>query len=288
MKKLLLIVLTLTIFEAKAQTNVYYPFPDSNTVWSVNASKYFIKGDTVYNSLLYKKFFGTNDTTLSSSLQYCGMIRQDVANKKVFGVPAYQTTEGTIYDFNLNINDTATLTKIDGNCYGFKTSFKVLGKDSILIDGNYRQTLIVQNIYTTYPDTLIQGIGSYAGPFSPGENYQCGADFCQPILLCMKKNGILVYQNPYKNTCYIDCSGIGIEQINIKHQISIYPNPASTVLQITYSNERLIEVSVVDVLGKEVLQSKQTTLDVSNLNSGVYFMHVKTNAGNYTIKFIKQ
>ena len=62
--------------------------------------------------------------------------------------------------------------------------------------------------------------------------------------------------------------------------LKVYPNPANTNLFITSDNNEVKEVTVVDVLGKVVLNTKVTNapINVSALTSGVYMVKV-TEAG---------
>jgi Secretion system C-terminal sorting domain len=62
--------------------------------------------------------------------------------------------------------------------------------------------------------------------------------------------------------------------------LKIYPNPANTNLFITSDNNEVKEVTVVNVLGKVVLNTKVTNspINVSSLTSGVYMVKV-TEAG---------
>ncbi|WP_299122763.1 T9SS type A sorting domain-containing protein [uncultured Winogradskyella sp.] len=69
--------------------------------------------------------------------------------------------------------------------------------------------------------------------------------------------------------------------------ISIYPNPAKDVLNISGYSDTSIEISIVDLLGKKVLEKTLYTneaLDVSQLSNGIYT--IKINNG-FTYKFIK-
>jgi hypothetical protein len=71
----------------------------------------------------------------------------------------------------------------------------------------------------------------------------------------------------------------------------IYPNPATTVLNIASDN--VIETaSVYNVLGQKVIDRKvnaaQGTLDVSGLNSGVYIINTSANGQVTSARFVKQ
>ena len=79
----------------------------------------------------------------------------------------------------------------------------------------------------------------------------------------------------------------GIQQV-FGNQVMIYPNPASTSLQITSTNMELTQLQISDVLGNELMQitmqQGKASIDVSMLTSGVYFVRI----GSSTQKFVKQ
>ncbi|MEW5676785.1 T9SS type A sorting domain-containing protein [Flavobacterium enshiense] len=74
---------------------------------------------------------------------------------------------------------------------------------------------------------------------------------------------------------------------------TVYPNPTKGVLSIASKNAAPIEsVTLHDVLGKTVMKQNfattQTTLDVSHLTSGIYFLSVEANNQKNTVKIVKQ
>jgi hypothetical protein len=72
-------------------------------------------------------------------------------------------------------------------------------------------------------------------------------------------------------------------------QVTVYPNPAQNSLQVTLAgNNKILEINLFDLLGKEVLTPKEKVIDVSNFKNGIYFMQVKTSDKIYTTKFIKE
>jgi len=74
-----------------------------------------------------------------------------------------------------------------------------------------------------------------------------------------------------------------------KNNFSIYPNPVNNVLNISVKNEMTINsLSITDLNGRVVsTSSSSTSIDVSNLSSGVYFVSIETNEGKGTSKFVK-
>lgn len=82
------------------------------------------------------------------------------------------------------------------------------------------------------------------------------------------------------------------EFVKIDDAISIYPNPANHTLN--YNTKDLVEVSdiaIFDVTGKTINCSfslNEKSIDVSNLQSGVYFVKFASQDKTVTKKFIKQ
>lgn len=89
-------------------------------------------------------------------------------------------------------------------------------------------------------------------------------------------------QEKYSNTCLI-------AQAN-SQSISLFPNPASNVLNIELENSEPAELHIYDYLGREVLVSQLigNSLDISNLKSGYYILRLHSNSGMLTSTFVKE
>jgi len=74
---------------------------------------------------------------------------------------------------------------------------------------------------------------------------------------------------------------------NQKNDFSVYPNPTSDYLNIQ-SEEEILEVTIFNLQGKQILKSNIERVDVSNLTSGIYLIEIKTNSGKAFRKFIKK
>ena len=80
---------------------------------------------------------------------------------------------------------------------------------------------------------------------------------------------------------------LGVEEILITENISYFPNPTNSVLFIE-ANETPVAVSIYNVLGKEVLSTKNSKeINVSALPSGVYIIRISGGVGQTNKKFIK-
>ena len=72
-------------------------------------------------------------------------------------------------------------------------------------------------------------------------------------------------------------------------EFSIFPNPTNTgEVTISSLNSTPIEVSVFDILGKQVKNEtiSNNRLDVSNLKSGIYLLRLTQDGANSTKKLV--
>ncbi|GHT71000.1 hypothetical protein AGMMS50239_39920 [Bacteroidia bacterium] len=69
--------------------------------------------------------------------------------------------------------------------------------------------------------------------------------------------------------------------------VSIYPNPTKGELRIENGELRIQQVSFFDITGIHLFSTQQTTLDVSHLPAGIYFVQIKTEKGMVAKKIVK-
>lgn len=70
--------------------------------------------------------------------------------------------------------------------------------------------------------------------------------------------------------------------------VRMYPNPANGVVKFTTISKDALEVSIYDLLGKEVmpLQNVQTELNISSLTTGMYFIKMSQAGSSVTKKLL--
>lgn len=81
----------------------------------------------------------------------------------------------------------------------------------------------------------------------------------------------------------------GVEPVNANDQISIYPNPAADVIYVNGS-DKYLRLVVTDYSGKPLISvAHQSSVDISRLSSGFYFLRVTDEKTGRTSlhKFIK-
>jgi Secretion system C-terminal sorting domain len=74
-----------------------------------------------------------------------------------------------------------------------------------------------------------------------------------------------------------------------KSRFSIFPNPASTEINISTQAGASFSTEIINVLGAVVLKNQnETRLDISGLQKGIYFLRMKIGTEIYVQKFVKQ
>jgi hypothetical protein len=77
-------------------------------------------------------------------------------------------------------------------------------------------------------------------------------------------------------------------------ELIVYPNPAHNYISILTPNYTLTSVTIVNLLGKQVLQknigSSSTKINIANISAGTYIItgFVKENNTSFSMKFVKQ
>ena len=84
---------------------------------------------------------------------------------------------------------------------------------------------------------------------------------------------------------------LSVEEFEEKNQLTYYPNPVENVLTLN-SLSNIQNVQIYTMLGQEVKQytpnSKETTIDMSDLKSGAYFVKVMVDNAFETIRVLKK
>ncbi len=301
MKKVIFFIVISMIFSLRGESQSYFPFPDSNAIWSevyshlqpeiTEAYQYGIQGDTLINSVLYHKIYYLNDTIYPLVTgQYAGAMRED-SLKRIYVIDcAYcendAGSEMILYDFSKEINDTVFVGSFGMGPLGY---YVVEYFDSIMIDGNYRKTIH----FYGYEDMeyWIEGIGSTRGLFSPLMPVPTGYSSWE--LICFNQDGMVRYLNPAYNTCFPILTGIeeNKSEINLPR---LSPNPVSNsgILDFSGSAVKYTRLIIFDGQGRrirdlELNNSKSFVINGTEYKSGIYFYQLISDKMEiYSSKFL--
>ena len=275
-------------------TNAYIPLL-KNSEWIITSkgfegninSRVKSMTDTVVNGQIYQKLVGkiiklsglySDPSITTTDNPY--FLGEDLENKTVFKLLP-DSTKKVIYDFKLSYGQSCPENSI----------FYVSDIDSVTIAGGKRSRI-------TFSDSLnnkiiwIEGVGNISNPFVSSAIYQSNQN-----LICSYKNGKLDYDEG--KTFNLDCNALnsvtGIQSDNIKSEdITIYPNPSFGQFNISSLILFKTNIQIFDVLGrivkiiKNIDLNKELIIDLSELQSGTYFLKIETQNSSIVKKVQKQ
>lgn len=252
-------------------------------------------GDTLLNTLTYKKlsgtFYGTNAAYGSGTVTLQHEKYYIRPNNKLVHVYNGITPEDTLFNFNAAPGDKWLRARMSGTvCNATRRTVTVLDTGSVVINGitlkkivlSYVRGLFVGSGTTSYTDTVVEKIGSTKFHLIP---WTCetatpmpdvSGSFPAGNFRCYKDNFFTSYQKPGMPGCY---SPVGINELNEFESISIFPNPNSGVFNV-YINERLKNASaqIMDYGGRkiysEVLNEGENKFELKSISSGIYLLIV--------------
>lgn len=327
MKKIYILFLSLFLLGASAQTYNKMLVADTTTWQHFNCFipllapgqqqvspnfGYFpvVAIDTIIlNSLVYKKvyelgYFGLN----YASKQFKGYMREDTIAKKVFFKETAAIPEIMIYNFGLNIGDSAYYTFPAVPSYNgyyrldsIKTKTEMCGprKHYYL----WKHSISNPSYSVNYLEH-IESIGSKFHVLYNYNNYFAG-NYCffqtnssQPCyhpwvigLACKSDKKSKKYQSctialvnpciPAYDSCNYGTVCSGIRSYKLNKDVTIFPNPSNNKLTLTINLEatETVNIRVFDIAGKELLVYKNVVfpagestyeLNTSGLENGVY------------------
>jgi hypothetical protein len=317
MKKLILLLITFYLVEAKAQNN--FQWADSGAVWhhtyngltGLGYQKMTYQKDTVINNQPCQKITRESQSLIQVSQGV--FVATPVNNDPSYFL--YQSND-TVYTFYNGSFFMAFKTKANvgeiwdlGNFSGIASNLHAFVK----VDSVYFQTyngVSLRNIkihncdangdsldFTVFDTIPVAGISSpFLGgiineKFGPmlgynGINYTSvffGIDEYIPQQILCYQSATFPFIQFNTSDCYNNIF-VGIDN-PIKDDFQLYPNPAHA--QIAINNKAGEILIIADITGKIVLQKQLQTekenIDIAQLANGMYLVHV----GNTSTKLIK-
>jgi hypothetical protein len=304
-KTLALIVMQFALIislSLKAQTQSYEYIPivkDGLQVWTIdkNYGQYneqyryerlaLTEEDTIINGENYKKIysFTERDFNIENATFVCGIRENE--NKQVF-VAYHNRPEFMLYDFSLTEGDSILA---DGE---YELYFNVTNVDTLVFNGVERREITLQ-FYNYAWVTWIEGIGNIEGLLMDWRSYTMAMDPMPNVRLrCYEYNEECLYSDFSFNESIDDCYTplyTGLEENQIQNNISLYPNPTKERVYINTSIP-IKKITISNLLGQEIknynTSQVKSSIDISELNKGIYFVKIYTEKVAHTTKLIKE
>ena len=112
----------------------------------------------------------------------------------------------------------------------------------------------------------------------------CSDSYCDSI----NSNGVL-FKNGF-DLIVQDNGHVGIKDVQANPEVNIYPNPASSILNIEAQNFKIEYIQILDYSGKIVLTENTSfkAINLKEISSGVYFIKLINDEQVITKKLIKR
>ena len=223
------------------------------------------------------------------SLEYdlYGIIKEEESGK-VFYKPIEQEIEYLLYDFGMNVNDTAVMYWCQNPDWEVHVRIDSIATQHIA--GAERRVFYVssKDMYGDewhWLNTWVEGIGAMEGLLYSCHIVNAGGITLHE-LLCYHEDGELVWQNSTYNTCLID--PLSIQDNTEASGLQVYPNPARD--RVVVEGMEAVEVKVYNTSGQMVKCVRGTNeIDVEGLAEGIYLLRIMDAEGKiYTNKIMKR
>jgi len=91
----------------------------------------------------------------------------------------------------------------------------------------------------------------------------------------------------------VDCATLSIDENSLLQNVNFSPNPTKDNIEITNDRQLDLNITILDLLGKEVLSVenksiRKQNINLSSLKTGVYLVQIQANGNAVTKKLIKQ
>ena len=282
---------TTSILKDNSEWNILWQSTGVPTPESVTESL-MVSGDTVVDGVLYKKVLrklSSETHYWHGSLEYdlYGIIKEEESGK-VFYKPKEQEVEYLLYDFGMNVNDTAVMYWCQNpNC---EVHVRIDSIATQHIAGAERRVFYVssKDMFGDewhWLNTWVEGIGAMEGLLYSCHIVNAGGITLHE-LLCYHEDGELVWQNSTYNTCLID--PLSIQDNTEASGLQVYPNPAKD--RVVIEGMEAVEVKVCNTSGQMVKTVRGTNeIDIADLAKGVYLLRITDADGKvYTNKITKR
>lgn len=247
-----------------------------NSISPFGTSSFSVNGEVLIanNSLLNLLFL--------QNLTSCGGIRiiQCAQLQNLLGLANLTNINGQGSTNGINISINANLTTLNG----LNVSNITLSNQPITISGN--STLNNINALSVIP---VSGISNLSIS-NNGQLATCASTWLCDYAATGKPLTITGNATGCESVAAINtaCAALSNLDFNLA-EISLFPNPTDAIFSIEVPNEVVKQVRIFDVTGKMLLDSNQSTLNVSSFASGIYMINIETESGKIGVsKLVKK
>lgn len=199
---------------------------------------------------------------------------------------------GNFCDGTLFTDTGGTTGSYSGNENWVKTFYPTLNVEKVSLDfvkiglENNQDFMYVYNGDTEFAELFDNG--TITGSNNPGPSFQSTHSSGAITVKFVSNAG----GNLYGWEANVNCASMGIEDVSDAAGITVFPNPATDVLNIHSQTLKILSATLTDSSGRTVVSNKIDTqnakINVGHLPKGVYILTLKTKGQTITKKIIKK
>lgn len=189
---------------------------------------------------------------------------------------------GIVGDMNEDINPLNDI--FINSCYN-AGNIEATNIGGIIAKTDYE--IITINVDNCYYINTIASINDYGSPKSESEMKT--QDF---VNLLNDGGNFYAMDDLYVNRGFpIFAIYYSVDETVFENKISVYPNPANSV--VTISGDNLLKIEIFNIIGQTVFSTicnaDENTINIANLNSGIYLIKVgTTNGKEFATRIVKE
>ena len=232
----------------------------------------------------------TNITSVSSNFSNQNYVLEITNNNNISVKTYFRRSDSSFESLGIEVLGQANKYTDTSIMYTFPYTY-----NTTITDTYKGITDISPKSFTTVYDaygTLITPLGTYTNVIRQKKTEGTTVNYIwiqtNPFFILMEKtitNGTSSSISVFKNT-----SPLGVDPIEPKKAMAVFPNPAHTELNIQLPEQETLDcVAITDITGKIVLKQDQNLnqINVSNLANGLYFIEAHSGNKKFQTKFIK-
>lgn len=231
-------------------------------------------------------FFGDDSSRITLTYNANGKV--SISKSDSWDVDKWVDSDRTVYTYDTNdriiLEDGQTWNGVNWvTDYKSEYTYDANGNSVIEKDYYLDDNVLIEGDEETITFDTTKLMSNYAHPFKD----KTGIDFI------FSANGIVnkILDRSsinYKTTYNYNESTANLNDFSLIN-FAVYPNPATSVLNIDNSNFSIKNVEVYNLLGKKMLTSTSNKVNVENLVNGIYLLKVQDDKGNMATKrFVKK
>ncbi len=215
------------------------------------------------------------------------------ATSYTWTLPGAWTGTSTTNSINATTDATSgniTVTANNGCGISAPQTFAVVVNPSPIVTYTQSPALVCETATSVVLGTSSPAGGTYSGTAVTGSTFNASVAGIGTFSILYSFTDANSCTNSASSNIMVDAC-LGVDQNAGVNEIVIYPNPTSDVINVIMNGVKLSHITITDVLGKVVYEIdsslEKTEINLTNFQSGIYFIQIQTEGSTITKKVVK-